>query len=431
MRETGRNYSNFQKKKFIWPAYKPLFPVLNSDAIDALAALPEILEKVWPLNRRHRARLPMDIVELSHLLTQERSLLNQSYWDKPGFVSAYLYYYLPWNIIRQCRLLSGLNLPYKENGAQKIILDAGSGCLSLPIALWLARADLRKASIKIVSFDKVRRPLELGKKIYNLLVEKLQDKGWPVKIIKSSIENADKEIGRLNDKIWLYSAANIINEYRSQKERARKSQFFSSDFFMDKDESDSCLSLFLDAIDKLMDEETVFLGIEPGTRLGGSSLMELRSIALQRNYFIHSPCTHQNVCPLIKRDNAQSDKPASHASAWCHFTFDTSKTPAWLTELTKNAEMNKKSLSLSLLMFSKNKPEIFSKSDTLPCRILSRAFKIPGISSFCRYACEKRGLAVLAESSLLPSGALLPIKLPEHPKIDKKSGAVLIQPCNG
>ncbi|MBQ2477180.1 MAG: hypothetical protein II515_07910, partial [Desulfovibrio sp.] len=46
------------------------------------------------------------------------------------------------------------------------------------------------------------------------------------------------------------------------------------------------------------------LFIEPGTRLGGSTLMELRALALDEGLLPLAPCPHGLACPL-RRDDAE------------------------------------------------------------------------------------------------------------------------------
>lgn len=425
MRKAGNKHISGIKPK--WPEYRTLFPHLNPQVELALQILPDVLQDVWPMNTAHRARLPQDIIELSAILTQERSLLAHSYWERPGFISAYLYYFLPWNIIRQCRLFQGLALPPVRQGLPQIVLDGGSGCLAVPIALWLARPDLRKADIRIIGYDKTRRPLELGRKIYITLMERFQEKGWPVTIIKSSFENAHREIGVSAAQIWLYTVANLLNEFMGQK-RKNSRQFSSADFMAEEEEKDSRFNDFLDALEPFLAEGAAFLAIEPGTRLGGSTLMAFRALALERNYFAHAPCTHQNECPFLARGSGKRRGHSSLNDAWCHFTFDVSGAPEWLAELSRKAALDKKSLSLSLLMLSDKKTREQHKGEELPCRVISRPFAVPEVSRHCRYGCEKRGLALLPDAAGLPSGALLPVAIANPPEIDKKSGAMLARP---
>ncbi|WP_448339637.1 hypothetical protein AB9L13_12365 [Desulfovibrio piger] len=84
-----------------------------------------------PLRSAHYRNLPADIEALSRLLTCERSGLYRPYWSSPASTSAYLYYFLPWNVLRLARLFRSLPLPdprlWLEKGQTPLLLDGGSG----------------------------------------------------------------------------------------------------------------------------------------------------------------------------------------------------------------------------------------------------------------------------------------------------------------
>ena len=90
---------------------RPLFSPLDAFCRNALAQLPKALDAVMPLSRNHRADLPEAIRDLSAMLTYERGGLGRSYWSAPRYVSAYLRYFLPWNLVRLTGLLPGLDCP--------------------------------------------------------------------------------------------------------------------------------------------------------------------------------------------------------------------------------------------------------------------------------------------------------------------------------
>ncbi|MCL2130521.1 MAG: rRNA methyltransferase, partial [Treponema sp.] len=92
-----------------------LFLPPDEAALRILESLPEIVEKTFPVPLRFRAALPRDVSELSGLLTSQRELRGSSYLGKPSLLSAYLRYFMPWNIYRLCRLLSGLPIALKAN----------------------------------------------------------------------------------------------------------------------------------------------------------------------------------------------------------------------------------------------------------------------------------------------------------------------------
>ena len=150
-----------------WPAGAPLFASLSAETRNILEALPEALNKVWPLNAAHRRSLPEDVEQLSRLLTTERAGLARPYWSSPASISAYLYYFLPWNLVRLTRLLATLPLPdpraaAPQNG-EALLIDVGSGPLTLPLALWLARPQWRSAPLQVLALDTSSQPLELGR----------------------------------------------------------------------------------------------------------------------------------------------------------------------------------------------------------------------------------------------------------------------------
>lgn len=421
-----QNISRPKKIDRRWVGATPLFPPLMPFAARALEILPRALASVWPLNKAHRASLPDDIAELSSLLTQERSRLRQSYWNRPNFVSAYLYYFLPWNILRQCRLLQSLALPPLPAEGQNWLFDAGSGSLALPISLWLARGDLREKALKILALDKSRRPMELGRAIFEKLGLLVGRQTWPVSLEKGSFERAQKS--QPPGKVWLFTAANMLNEIIGANDRKQGKRFASPEFMAEDDENDFHLEPYFDTIPFFLENGAAFLAIEPGTRLGGECMMQLREFALANGFFALAPCTHQQKCPLLERNSRQPvNNRSSLGSAWCHFTFDTAGAPAWLLELSRKAGLDKKRLSLSPLLLSATAQDEKSLADK--CRVISRTFAVPGLSQHCRYGCEKNGLALLPEAKWLEDGSLVSFSVPPKAEKDKKSGAIVIEPA--
>ena len=110
-----------------------LFPRPVASLLIGLDKLPELLTRVMPLKSKHRGALPGQIRALSTYLTAERDQLPRDYMNQPPLLSAYLNYFMPWNIYRQGRLLAGLQLRIRP-GAQ--IVDLGAGPLTFLLALW-------------------------------------------------------------------------------------------------------------------------------------------------------------------------------------------------------------------------------------------------------------------------------------------------------
>ena len=157
-----------------------------------LDMLPEALAKVWPLNSAHRRTLPDDVAQLSRLLTTERAGLDRPYWSSPASISAYLYYFLPWNLVRLTRVLASMPLPdprtVAPEGGEALLVDVGSGPLTLPLALWLAKPQWRSAPLRVLALDTSSQPLELGKTLMEVLGEMSGQPVWPVRVARAPLE---------------------------------------------------------------------------------------------------------------------------------------------------------------------------------------------------------------------------------------------------
>ena len=145
----------------------PLFSAPDSFAARGLASLVRALDEVMPMNGAQRRDLPNACRDLSAMLTTDRDSLDRPYWTAPRLTSAYLRYFLPWNLVRLSSLLPGLD--FGRIPDEPVILDMGSGPLTLPLALWLSRPDLREKPVTIVASDTTPHILELGRRVFELL----------------------------------------------------------------------------------------------------------------------------------------------------------------------------------------------------------------------------------------------------------------------
>ena len=170
----------------------------------------------------------------------------------------------------------------------------------------------------------------------------------------------------------------------------------------------------------------LLLFVEPGTRLGGSTLMRLRELALDGGLSALAPCTADNPCPLRR-------------GAWCHFTFSPAGAPRWLAELSAAAGLAKRSLSLSPLLLREGPAAAEDQppgTDKAPrARVLSSPFAVPGVGGLARYACAPDGLALLEEAGALASGSLVELGEADKarpggdkPRRDARSGARIFAP---
>jgi hypothetical protein len=141
------------------------------------------------MNGSQRRDLPNACRDLSAMLTTDRDSLDRPYWTAPRLTSAYLRYFLPWNLVRLCSLLPGLD--FGRIPDEPLILDMGSGPLTLPLALWLSRPDLRAKPVTIVASDTTPHILELGRKLFEALRAELAPEcRWTIRTMRASVTQA-------------------------------------------------------------------------------------------------------------------------------------------------------------------------------------------------------------------------------------------------
>lgn len=448
-----------------WPAARALFPPLSAETQRILDMLPEALAKVWPLNTAHKRSLPDDVAQLSRLLTTERAGLARPYWSSPASISAYLYYFLPWNLVRLTRLLASLPLAdpraVAPQGGEALLVDVGSGPLTLPLALWLARPEWRSAPVRVLAMDTSSQPLELGKTLMEVLGELTGQPLWPVRVARAPLDQVVRQAAPLlsggRARPWLVSAANVLNELRFGKKRSRgasaiedEDEFDSLDAEgmdidgnpaageADGEKPEGCredrLDSFLESLSPLFDhadsrgEATAgspapvgpsLLFVEPGTRLGGSTIMRLRQLAVDGGLTALAPCTHQADCPLLRGQGGRT---------WCHFTFGSEGAPLWLEDLSQASGLGKSGLSLSPLLLAAMPEAEAQTSGSLPVRVLSAPFLVPGLAGRARYACSGKGILLLENAECLASGDELTVSIAAGAPRDRKSGALQVSP---
>lgn len=453
-------HPNYMDDRLPYPGAKPLFPPLTHRIAATLdQGFLRALRGVWPLNRAHRASLAADTAALSELLTVNRAEMRSPYWSSPAATSAYLYYFLPWNLVRLCRLFSGLELPAPREDAPSLLLDLGSGPLTVPLALWLSHPEWRSRPIEVVAVDAAGRPPKLGRDILRLLCEDAGVEPWTVHVVQAPIAQAGHravEFVRKGARPWLLTAANVLNELPS----SRKSRFSEDGDDEDGEPSSagagtlegvlSSLTTFLDGCEESRGARMLF--IEPGTRLGGLTLMNLRAIAREEGLKVIAPCPHVFGCPLARPDKDEAVFASGPGltsrlagRTWCHYTFDALGAPAWLEKLSIEAGLQKASLSLAVLELGPGDEETECEdaagetdvpSDPenggrIACRVISQPFRVPGLKGAARYACSARGLLLLEDAAHVPDGSFLEITLPSSPARDNRSGAFIVRAGGG
>ncbi|MDR0730130.1 MAG: small ribosomal subunit Rsm22 family protein [Treponema sp.] len=393
-----------------------LFPGLEEHTRKDLEALLPLIEKTFPIPARFRRSLGQDVAELSRLLTSARGERSLSYLNQPPLLSAYLYYFLPWNLYRLCRLLPGLDIPLAPGDT---IIDLGSGPLSFPIGLWLCRRDLRSIPLNFRCLDRSKGALEAGKKLFAALGD--PSCPWTITTVHSDITQGiprpHKPIGR-NPKdrkptgAALVTALNLYNELSqsiSPGDDARQRRFAHSQAAL---------------LAGLAAGGGRLLVLEPGTPPSSRFITLLREALIKLGRPPLSPCTHCLPCPFP----AIRSPAAGRDAKWCHFAFDTEDAPAKLHRLSAAAGIPKERAILSFLLAGPHSP---AEQQARTVRVISSPFPVSGGAagrSQGRYVCGEKGMALLrGEESFITAaepGTLLTVTFTGEQ--DPKSGVPVV-----
>jgi ribosomal protein RSM22 (predicted rRNA methylase) len=369
--------------------------------------IPSLIDKTFPIPGRFKSALPSDIAELSRLLTNNRGSRSLSYLTRPNFLSAYLHYFLPWNLYRLCFLLPSLNINLQPNN---LITDFGSGPLTFTSALWIARPELRSLPLEFNCIDRSSPALEAGKKFFTALCESSNCKNilWKINLIKEDVDIRQVKGTKKRKLASLVCAVNIFNEIyenlsHNNTEGLRR---------MAKNAAQT--------MHKEAAETASILIVEPGVPQSGKFISLLRSAFIELGRTPASPCTHTNDCPLINGP-AKMIKGRNWIDTkkrWCHFAFDTVDAPKELRRLSAAAKLPKERLVYSYLFTDQ------PSAKTGEARIISDDFPLPN-NCYGRYGCSDLGLVlVTGEKNRIEnavSGSL--VKLSATGQYDKKSGA--------
>ena len=378
-----------------------LFPPLGGAILPLLEGLPGLIDRVFPLPRRFRAGLPRDVAELSRLLTSGRGDRDGGYLGRPGLLSAYLRYFLPWNVYRLCRLLPALPLPLAAGDA---LTDLGSGPLTLPLALWISRPDMRGLSLEFRCLDRTGAALEAGKPLFSALAG--QDCPWTIKTIRASLGAPVH-----GPKAALVTAINMYNEIPGS---GAPGSFAGKQGRL---------------LSALAGEAGSILVVEPGIPRSGECIAALRGALGEQGRFPLAPCPHGGPCPL-----PGGFIPGGRGKAkWCHFAFTTEDAPRDLQALSAAAGLPKERAVLSFLLAGPRQDNPPARPGSpLPVRIISDPFPLPQAGRYGRYGCSAAGLILAAgtreQTEPWTPGTLLRLTPPPREQRDPKSKALLVQP---
>ena len=384
--------SNFDKKSFTKQPSAAIvrntkmFDVekIPDDAKEILDTFDEIIQGVRPLNAKQKSLLASDIARLSRSLTSERSERRVGYMNETTTLTAYAHYFTWWNLVRLTRLFASLSAESFELADGDACLDIGSGPLTLPIALYLARPELRAKNLTWYCLDYSQNSLALGEDLFLSIAAKLakgEEKcGWKIIRVKGGIGTAIKQ------KASLVTCANMFNEALGEGEAnlelAAKKQALA-------------LMGYADTGNEEKRKNPAILVIEPGVPQSARFISLLRDALIRRSYGIIAPCPHFQTCPM----NGQRHTKNGRAGKWCNFAFSTAgNAPKRLLKLSMSAKLPKDRAVLSFVFAKLNAKE---PSLTLPLfRIASDPIRLSD-RRIGHYACTSDGLALVVEGKPL------------------------------
>lgn len=392
-----------------------LLPELPAESRQILENFETLVQGVRPLSSRQLLRLPENIRDVSHLLTDQRGGRRMGYLNDTVYLSAYMRYFQWWNLLRLTRLFAGLNpsqLNVPDNG---ICLDIGSGPLTVPIALWLARPDLREKKLTWYCLDHSQTALSLGEDLYLAVAARsIADSALEQKSLEPwRIIRVKGELGEsVRQRAHLVTAANVFNEV--VEESGKPPEFAAK--------------RAADIIMHYKDVSAQVLVVEPGTPPAVRFLTAFRGALARKGLNVVSPCpkgmewtegtTEGKGCPC-PMDGGRGNK-------WCHFTFSTEDAPQKLQKLSSRAGLPKERASLAFVLASSFASKSPAKESQLEIRVISEPIKLPGDRTGY-YGCSRQGLVLVESATSLAPGQLLHVQEPSSPRRDKKSGALVIK----
>jgi hypothetical protein len=387
------------------------------------------IKKAHPIPVRFRKDLPNDVAELSRILTFGRSELKGGYLGRPNLLSAYLYYFLPWNVWRLEKVFQMAPVAPDTCVVSDAVTDLGAGPLTLPLALWTAFPELRAKPIEFRCIDANRQALKAGEAVFRALAGDASP--WKLNLVTANMFDAVR-----GGKCAFVSAINVYNEI----------------FWKLKHDDDDSLFRLAEReaarFGRLCGEGGSVLIMEPGIPLAGRFLAALRAELLTAGWAVRAPCTHNAACPTggapVCTAPAGSAPtyaaPAGAAGKWCHFAFETTSAPATLHRLSGAAGLPKERATLGFLFAQKGGSQSLGRGSATDTgrrlRVISDPFPLPD-GAWGRYACAEWGLTLLKGGrqriAAAVSGSLIESALPaktEHgiaagAERDAKTGAAV------
>ena len=397
---------------------------LPKEAEEVLKDFDTIIQGLLPLNSKQFSKLPDDIRELSHQLTDERDTRRTAYMNEKVTLSAYTRYFMWWNLVRLTRLFSNIDLSKADIKDGDACIDLGSGPLTAVIALWLSRPELRALNLTWYCVDISPTALSLGEDLFlsvaaRTLSEEMENK-WKIIRVKGQMGTSIKK------KAKLLICANMFNEVFQSESRPL-------DFLAKKYSED---------LTRYGDKKTSYLVIEPGIPRSARFISLLRDTFIRKDMSITAPCSHCETCPmdgrLLKGPHMNKTADSNRTGKWCNFAFPVKNAPEKLQKLSAAAKIPKERVVLSFVFATpaaeeskglvKNERAAQKSDKTVLLRIASDPIRLSEKIGF--YACSRPGLVLYIpkKGQLTFSGDLVEVSLPKRePKKDFKSGAIIIE----
>lgn len=427
--KSQKTYSRNSKNKSAKAPLRAVHTATFENSLFNLDSVPEDAKKILndferillantPLTSKQRSLLPDQIRSLSHSLTDERNERHLSYMNQTTTLSAYIHYFMWWNLIRLTRVFANLPEDYfsfisnNSENDKTICLDLGSGPLTLPLALFLSRPELRTKKLVWYCMDISSQALSEGENIFLTAAAQLKCEPWQIIRVKGELGTSLKE------KVRFVTCGNAFNEMIQDKQMPPD--------FLAKKFSDQLLSY----IDPKDNDAHIFL-VEPGVPSSARFISLMRAALLRKYYTVCAPCPHIEECPMEGKKGGK----------WCNLCFSTQDAPKDLKHLSEKADLPKERGVLTFIALKKcpglNKkdspeetkndaPALLGQYKNLTFRIASDPIRLPG-GRKGYYACSYQGLLLVETQNNLNSGDLLSVAKPRHDlKIDEKSGAKIL-----
>ncbi len=347
-----------------------VFSALQKDEQRVLDSFDTIIQGVQPLSSKQVRSLFQNIRDLSHELTDERSSRKSGYMNEAARLSAYTRYFMWWNLVRLTSVFASMpNESFAGLKDNSFCLDMGSGPLTVPIALYISRPDLRNKKLTWYCVDTSQNALALGENLLLSVMAQLPGEEWTIIRIKG-------EMGvKIKNSADFITCANMFNEL----------------FWNTNKPLEEIAKKYGTALVNYGGKESLYFIAEPGIPRSGRFISLLRDFMIRKKYAIISPCTHIQTCPM---DGRKGQK-------WCHFVLDGSLAPKVLQKMSTQAGLTKDRASISFVYASAKETSAIQQDSF---RVVSDPIIIPvgekRIKKKGRYACAPWGLTLAMEGKV-------------------------------